>query len=98
MHRRGRDGGNNLRGGRRLRGGPKRLTPRLPKDPAKAKETLDEQLVKFQQKRGINSDEYEKQKKLKLDSQLRDFMEKSKSAAEQTGEPAAASSRVVEEK
>ena len=67
---------------------------RLPKDPTKAKEILDNKLIEFQLKQGINTEQLEARKKAKLDDQLKQFMSKaqeqkqpgdeSKPAAEET--------------
>ena len=55
---------------------PDNKKDRLPKDDAKAKEMLDNALMKFQQSRGINVEKYEAIQKEKLDAQLKQFQEK----------------------
>ena len=68
------------RGGHGHRGGKKdhRREDRLPKDPKAAQDKLDEQLLRFQQKHGVNVDQLQKLQQSKLDAQLKEFMEKAK--------------------
>ena len=90
---RGGDRGGDRRGGRGdrrggrgdRRGGDKE--DRLPKDKDAAKDKLDEQLLKFQQKHGINTEAFtqahEAAKATKLDTQLQEFMAKAKQTKEE---------------
>ena len=59
---------------------------RLPRDSEKAQEKLDEEMAKFNAKRGGNVEIYKQAMQKKLDNQLKEFMEQKKKSAEQPEE------------
>ena len=56
---------------------------------------LDDQLIAFQQKRGINVEGFEQKKKERLDQQLKDFMTKAQENKEEA--PAATEAKAEAE-
>ena len=98
------------KGDRRGRGGLKRRddSERVPKDPAAVQQILDEQLLRFQAKHGINTEHNTEQiqklqqnkieqRKNRLDNQLAEFMAKAKQQKEQAAQQAQAAATTGDE-
>ena len=62
-----------------------------------AQEKMDEELMRFQQKHGINTDQIKNLQKNKLDTQLAEFMAKAKQQKEATATEAVAAPAKEEE-